>query len=93
MIRFVFGNTWSELTNSNKGSQWSASSNMGADVSLKEFRQYLQERVDEAKGVNALARQMGVSASQISKVLNGAVPGDDFLSVFGFKRRITIVKK
>ena len=62
-------------------------------MTLKEFLQYLDERVQEAGGVRKLAEQVGVSASQISKVQNGAIPGDDFLSAFGFKRRITIVKK
>jgi hypothetical protein len=75
----------------------------GADVTTKEFRDYLEGLCWEAvgkepirgkvQGVNELARQKRVSPSQISKVLNGAIPGDDFLSRFGFKRRITIVKK
>jgi transcriptional regulator with XRE-family HTH domain len=43
--------------------------------------------------VRELARQKGLSPSSISKVLHGEIPSDDFLSKFGFKRRITIVRK
>jgi transcriptional regulator with XRE-family HTH domain len=74
--------------------EWSASSNNGAaDVTLKQFREYLQDQCDQVGGLRELARQKGLSPSSISKVLHGEIPSDDFLDKFGFKRRITIVKK
>jgi transcriptional regulator with XRE-family HTH domain len=89
----VFGNRGNKLTFTKKPLEWSASSNNGADVTLKEFRIYLQEQIDAVGGVRELARQKGLSPSSISKVLHGEIPSDDFLSKFGFKRRITIVRK
>jgi transcriptional regulator with XRE-family HTH domain len=62
-------------------------------MTLKEFRKYLQALVDE-KGVRGLARETGVDPSTISRVLSGdEIPSDYFLDKFGFKRRITIVRK
>ena len=63
-------------------------------MTLKQFREYLKERCAEAGGVRSLARETGIDPSSISRVLRGEeLPSDHFLSVFGFKRRITIVKK
>ena len=82
------------MTSKNKGSQWTASSDTGAEVTLKQFQEYLKEQVDNAGGTRELARRTGLQASSISRVVNGEeIPSDYFLDVFGFKRRITIVKK
>lgn len=62
-------------------------------MTLKQFQQYLKDLVDE-KGVRGLARETGLDPASISRVLNGEeIPSDYFLDKFGFKRRITIVKK
>jgi hypothetical protein len=63
-------------------------------MTIKEFRKYLDDQVKQTGGVRKLGRERGVDPSSIVRVLNGEeIPSDYFLSAFGFKRRITIVKK
>jgi hypothetical protein len=82
------------VTGAKAGVEWSVSSNSGADMTLTEFRKYLNEKIKQAGGLRELARQCGLDPASISRVANGEeIPSDYFLDKFGFKRRITIVKK
>jgi hypothetical protein len=83
------------VTITKEGVAWSVSTNNGADdMTPKEFRKYLDQQIKQAGGLRELARQTGLDPASISRVANGdEIPSDYFLDKFGFKRRITIVKK
>jgi len=68
-----------------KLSEWSRNENntMGDNVTKKEVIAYLQERIDEAGGQNALARKIKVDVATINRGVKQGILTDALLEGLG----------
>jgi hypothetical protein len=77
------------LTQTNSAQEWlhPMNRNTGADVTKKDVIEYLEARVQEAGGQNALSREIDVDVSLINKALRHGYLTDKLLNGLGIGYR------